>query len=171
MLRPGRYWHAGRRGQRSRGRGEGRSRGNRGRGGGASRFGIRRETARQPENTGEARTKNDEPADQDDEDEENSDSEADEDGEDDDESDEEEGSSEEASSEETQSPTGQHPQPQDPSVSATTSATSQSGDRVLTPSSGSSDKPMEDLAKSMTALKFVPRGVRFGRGRGGFPRR
>lgn len=57
-----------------------------------------------------------------------------------------------------------------PSVSSSTSATSRSGEPALTPSSGSSGEPVADLTKSMSALKFVPRSVRFGRGRAGFAR-
>lgn len=44
--------------------------------------------------------------------------------------------------------------------------TSQSSDAPLTPATTSSGPEVEDLTKSMSALKFVPPSLRFGRGRG-----
>lgn len=45
--------------------------------------------------------------------------------------------------------------------------TSRSGEAALTPSSGASaGDGMDGLTKSMSALKFVPPSIRFGRGRG-----
>jgi hypothetical protein len=40
------------------------------------------------------------------------------------------------------------------------------GSKILTPGSSQEDADMEGLAGAMSALKFVPPSVRFGRGRG-----